>query len=85
MSGNIPIRNNQLNIPNGHHVDIKYVNGKAVVFIKSGATSTLQPMIHKELQIPIHSEEHEDASKMAVDTVEESHRYHRIFHYRNMI
>ena len=72
----------ELNIRKSDKVDIKCVNGKVVVAIRNNAQGVHpSSIVQREEQIPIQNEELEEASKMDMDSLEESHRYISLYIY----
>ena len=60
---------------NNEVINIEFLNGKQVVYtVKETGPPNLRKLVTNEVQYPIQNEEHEEASKMAVETLEESHR-----------
>lgn len=60
---------------NNEVINIEFLNGKQVVYtVKETGPANLRKLVTSEVQYPIQNEEQEEASKMAVETLEESHR-----------
>lgn len=59
---------------NNEVINIEFLNGKLVYTVKETGPPNLRKLVTNEVQYPIQNEEQEEASKMAVETLEESHR-----------
>ena len=60
---------------NNEVINVEFLNGKQVVYtVKETGPPNLRKLVTTEVQYPVHNEEQDEASKMAVETVEESHR-----------
>ena len=60
---------------NNEVINIEFLNAKQVVYtVKETGPPNLRKLLTNEVQYPIQNEEQEEASKMAVETLEESHR-----------
>ena len=60
---------------NNEVINIEFLNRKQVVYtVKETGPPNLRKLVTNEVQYPIQNEEQEEASKMAVETLEESHR-----------
>lgn len=60
---------------NNEVINVEFLNGKQVVYtMKQTGPPNMKKLVTTEVQYPIQNEEQDEASKMAVETVEESHR-----------
>lgn len=60
---------------NNEVINVEFLNGKQVVYtMKQTGPPNMKKLVTTEVQYPIQNEEQDEASKMAVETVEESLR-----------